>query len=207
MSRYNIRFAFSSTIVILFFVSFLFLMVGCATVPKESVELSYAIGQDLEELHKSYKLLIERYFESLRREVNQKIDTVFIPAYINEYVKTGNLIQHAQAQRADLVEAWARLAVKEVDQERRTRLSPINEAEKNLLEIVNESFGRAIRANATITAHLNSIREVTEVQDEVLKALKIKDLRDKINDALAKASETAADISKIIDKAASERKK
>lgn len=206
MSLHKIRFTNLITFIPIIVVLLLFSCLGCASVPKESVELSYIIGHDLEELHKSYKLLIRRYFDSLRREVNQSIDEVFIPAYINEYVKTGKLVQHSQNKRADLVEAWARIAVETIGNERRIRLDPINKAEKVLLESVDDAFDRTIRANATITAHLNSIREVKEVQNEFLELLTLKNLRDKINDTLDKASETVGEINKDIDKAASELK-
>ena len=182
------------------------LLIGCPTVPKESVELSYTIGNDLEQIHQSYKLLIQRYFDSLRREINRAIDQVFIPAYINDFVKTGGLIQAAQTQRSDLVEFWARTAVETLDKERRDRLAPINEAERDLLKSVNEAFDRAVRANATITAHLNSIRKVKEVQDEVLESLKLKDLRDQVNNALAEASNKAESITKQINDATEELK-
>jgi len=175
---------------------------GCASVPKESVELSYTLGSDLESLHQSYKTLIARYFESLRREVNSAIDRVFIPAYINDFVKTGKLVENAKAERSDLVEAWARIAVETIDKERATRIAPIDKAEKDLLVSVNDAFDKAVRANATITAHLNSIRKVKEVQDEILESLELKDVRDKINDALADASKKVKEITGDIDKVA-----
>ena len=175
---------------------------GCASVPKESVELSYTLGNDLESLHQSYQALIERYFESLRREVNGAIDRVFIPAYINDFVKTGMLVENAKADRPDLVEAWARIAVETIDNERTLRLAPIDMAEKDLLVGVNDAFDKAVRANATVTAHLNSIRKVKEVQDDVIESFKLKDLRDKINTALADASRQAKESTGAIEKAA-----
>lgn len=175
------------------------LLSSCASVPKESVELSYTIGKDLESLHQSYKMVITRYFDSLRREVNNSIDRVFIPAYINDFVKTGGLIDHAKSERADLVEAWARIAVETIDKERTKYMVEINKAEKDLLVSVDDAFDRAVRANATVTAHLNSIRKVDEVQDEVLESLELGDLREKINTALADASEKAKKITEGIE--------
>jgi hypothetical protein len=197
----------SCYIINLFAAIIILIIGGCATVPKESVELSYTIGNDLEILNQSYKLIITRYFDSLRREVNRSIDQVFIPAYINDYVETGQLFQHAQNKRADLVEAWARIAVETIDKERTVRLAPINEAEEELLRSIDDAFNKAIRANATITAHLNSIRQVKEVQDEILESLKLKDVRDKINDALVKASEKAKEITNEINEVSSELKR
>jgi hypothetical protein len=66
---------------------------------------------------------------------------------------------------------------------------------------VDEAFARLVRANAIITAHLNSLRKVQEVQDEALQRLKLKDMRDKINQHLISASESAADAIKKIQKA------
>ena len=171
--------------------------------PKESVELSYIIGDDIQALHHSYNALIRRYFDSLRRQINQTIDHVYIPAYINDFVKTGQLVEHAKNQRADLVESWARIAVETIDKERLARLTQINEAEMTLTEDVNEAFNKVISANAIVTSHLNSIHELKGAQDEILESLELKDLRDDINDALAAASKTAKDMTDKINKAAS----
>lgn len=174
-------------------------IVGCATVPRESVDLSYTLGQDLETLHQSYRELITRYFEALRAQVNDAIDQVFVPAYINGFVTSGKLIQHAQNQRADLVEAWARIAVKRIDRERRERLQPLYDTERELLTSVNEAFDKVVRANATITAQLNSVVKTQQTQDEMLESIKLKGLREKINgvlaDASAKTSKITNDIS------------
>ena len=43
-----------------------FVATSCATVPKESVELSYLIGQDLTKLQHSYDLLIQERFADYR---------------------------------------------------------------------------------------------------------------------------------------------
>lgn len=174
-------------------------IVGCATVPRESVDLSYTVGQDIESLHQSYRELINRYFEALRGQVNDAIDQVFVPAYINSFVTSGKLIQHAQNQRADLVEAWARIAVKRIDRERRERLQPLYDTERELLTSVNEAFDKVVRANATITAQLSSVVKTQHAQDEMLESVKLKGLREKINgalvDASAKTSKITNDIS------------
>ncbi|MFZ5619553.1 MAG: hypothetical protein ACOY5W_00840 [Pseudomonadota bacterium] len=208
MNRAHTPRAVSSGILVLLFLtlSTSTLLIGCASVPKETVELSYLVGKDMEALHQSYKSIIKDYFDGLRGEVNRAVDNVYIPAYINQFVTRGQLIQHAQNQRADLVEAWARIAVETIDKERQARLAPINAAEQELLASVNDSFDKVIRANAIITAHLNSIRKVKEVQDEALEVLDLKVVRDDINTALAKASEKAKDVIDKINKASEKLK-
>jgi len=164
---------------------------GCANVPRESVDLSYTLGQDIEALHQSHRDLIARYFDALRAQVNDAVDRVFIPAYINGFVESGKLAQHVRNQRADLIEAWARIAVNRIDKERRARLKPIVDAERELQQMVDAAFDRAIRANAAITAHLNSVVKTQRAQDDILESVGLQGLREKIHGALADASQKA----------------
>lgn len=194
-ARFGVRFSFSLLITVLLFLG------GCATVPRESVDLSYTLGQDLESLNQSYRELITRYFETLRARVNDAIDQIFVPAYINGFVTSGKLVQHAQNQRTDLVEAWARIAVKRIDRERRERLQPLYDAERELLTSVNEAFDKVVRANATITAQLSSVVKTQQAQDEMLESVKLKDFREKIYSALADASTKAGKITNDIGSA------
>lgn len=180
---------------------FLVLAGGCASVPRQSVDLSYTLGQDIEALHQSHRDLIKRYFEALRTQVNDAIDRVYISAYINSFVVSGRLVQHAQNQRADLVEHWARLAVRTIDRERTARLQPLYDAERELLASMDDAFGRAVRANAAITAHLSSVVKTQQAQDDLLASMRLGDLRQEIHHALAAASEKASRITEEIGSA------
>lgn len=168
---------------------------GCATVPKEVVQLSYTIGQDIDAVHSSYRELVRKHFEGLRTQTTTFLETRWMPAYLSDFIKTGDLV--AMAKDPDPVNAyegvstWVEVAIGEIEKKKRELLIPIDQDEKALLASVDESFARLIRANATITAHLNSIRTVQEVQDEALRSLKLADLRDEINKRLVEASEKA----------------
>ena len=182
--------------------SVLLLCGGCASVPKESVELSHTVGQDLEVLHTSYRTLIREYFTSLRREVNGAIDRVFVPAFVNDFVESGGLVGAVEKKRPDLIELWARMAVENIDDERRQRLAPLDAAELELLRAVDESFARVTTANSTITAYLHSTYQVDQVHQEVLESMNLKELRDRINSALVQASDRAKSATDDIEKAA-----
>lgn len=184
-----------------------FSLSGCATVPKASVDLSNALGSDIDALHSSYTLLIKRYYSRLRTDVTASFNQTFVPAYINSFVKKGKLMQNASNGRADLVEAWARIAVSRIDKERTHYLSPIEKSEKNLLASVDAAFAQASRANAAITAQLSSIRSVNKTQEDVLKTFKLEGTREKINAALAKASREANTLTAKIDEAANKLKR
>jgi hypothetical protein len=180
---------------IIFLMAFSMFFYGCATIPKETVELSYAIGQDLDAVHASYTNLIHKHFDNLRNQTNDFLDKKWTPTYLNKFIKKGNLISLAQdpdpVKAFDGVSTWAEIAIKAIENKKKELISPINDDEQNILKSVDDAFARIMRANAAITAQLNSIRKVQEVQDDALKALNIKDLRDQINSQLISASNKA----------------
>lgn len=167
---------------------------GCATVPKEAVQLSYVVGEDIQQIYGSYRSLVKQSFENIRQRGLTVIDKVFLPAYIQEFVTSGRLVEAAQApNRLERVEFWARLAVDRIDQERKNFLEPINAQEDSLLVVIDDAFGRMIRANAVVTAHLNSVTKVQDMQDTMLEAMQVRGIRDKITGAITRASDLAGE--------------
>ena len=90
------------------------------------------------------------------------------------------------------VRQWAQSAIGQIDKKKAELLDPLNAKETELTASIDDAFGQLNRGNATITAHLNSLRKVQEVQDEALAAVHLKDLRDKIDDSLVQVSDEAA---------------
>jgi hypothetical protein len=177
------------------FLLFLLGAVGCATVPKETVELSYALGQDIDAIHASYRNLIHKHFDNLRSETDVFITNQWKPNYLSRFIKKGNLgllaSNQDSVQAFEGVNAWVDIAIEAIENKRKELITPINKDEEAILSAVDDAFARIRRANETITAHLNSIRKVQEVQDNALKALNVKELRDQINDQLIKTSNNA----------------
>lgn len=169
---------------------------GCASVPKEAVELSHAVGQDIAAIHVSYVELIRTHFDGLRRQTVEFVDNVWTPTFLEDFIKRGQLVESAKAADPKLVlegvQDWAEAAVARIEQRKATLLKPIDDDERALLAAVDEAFAKLLRANAALSAHLSSLRDVQEVQDEALKALHVKELRDKVNAGLVSASDRAS---------------
>lgn len=178
---------------------------GCASVPKEVVELSYMVGHDLNAVHLSYRQLIHTHFDGLRKQATDFLDNKWTPTYIKKFIKNGKLVKRATNSDPNMVllgvRLWAEVAVDEIEKKKKELIDPIDKNEKELLESIDEAFAQLISANAFVTAHLNSIRKVKEVQDEALQALKVKDLRDKINNGLMFASDEASEAIEKVEKA------
>jgi hypothetical protein len=191
----------------------LLLFVGCATIPKEVVELSYRTGEDMAALHESYSMLIQNYYEKMRDERIDYLDNVWYPKFQQNWMKKGNLIGIAKGEviwsveenrliptppNADSKETlstlsdWVNYALYAYEVKEESLLKPLEEAEEKIQMEVNRAFEQVMRANATVTAHLNSIRKVKQVQDQALEVMNIRDIRNNINDALIQASDTAA---------------
>ncbi len=181
------------------------LFMGCATVPKEVVELSYTVGDDIEAIQSSYKLLVQTYFDGLRTQTLNFLNEKWRPEYLRRYIKEGKLIENVSNNDPDkvliAVEVWTDIAIETIENKKDSLITPIDNDENNLMIIIDEAFANIIRSNAVITAHLNSIREVKELQDETLSALGVKDLRDKINNALIEASNKSKEMLNELKKA------
>ena len=194
----------------LFLISLLIGIFGCASVPKEVVELSYRTGEDLTALHESYDKLISMFFEKLRAERTAYLNDTWYPRFLENWMERGQLVSVAKGEviwsdeqeklipippNTDPKEAfrtlrdWVDYALYAYDVKEEALLKPLNEQELALRRDVQMAFLRIMRANAVITAHLNSIRKVKEVQNEALEALYIKDLRSRINNALINISD------------------
>lgn len=187
-------------------------LAGCASTPKEVVELSYTMGSDLAAVHKSYRDLVHDHFERFRAERIDYLNNTWKPAFIQDWTQKGRLVDIATGktvwsrttkqfvdptsgkeaeQRLDSVQLWASNAIAQIQKKQKQLLDPLDKDEADMLRMVDDAFMRLDRANAAITAHLNSLRKVQEVQNEALSALKLKDLGDKINQALIDSSERA----------------
>lgn len=190
----------------------LFLIAGCATVPKDVVRLSYQLGEDIQSLQLSYDQLIHQYYTMLRNERRTYLDNEWYPRFLENWRETGELLAIAKGEKIWSVEQqqliptpsnasdqetlktlqdWLDYALYAYEVKEDTLMASLDEDEAQLRLDVNSAFQQIVRANAAVTAHLNSIREVKEVQDAGMEALGIRELRDKINSTLISASQKA----------------
>lgn len=167
-------------------------LLSCASIPPEVVELSYVIGTDVEALQDSYRTLVRIHFDGLRQHASTFIDTRWQQTYLKNFIVDGGLVALAtdndESEVLRGVGLWTRIAIEEIESKRRELIDPIDRTEKEVIIEIDRAFGQVIRANAVVTAHLNSLREVQEVQDDILNLVDAKDLRDSITSALIDAS-------------------
>jgi hypothetical protein len=122
-----------------FVVTFAFLS-GCATVPKEVVELSYTMGQDLSAVHSSYRKLVCTHFAGLRAQTNSFLENRWIPTFLEDFIQRGGLVQSAKGADAKLVleevHDWAEVALETIEEKKKELINPINSDEEALLRLL-----------------------------------------------------------------------
>jgi hypothetical protein len=80
--------------------------------------------------------------------------------------------------------SWANTAIDIIDEKRKKLINPLEDQRKELLAIVEEGFERLLRGNMAITAYLNSIRKIKEVQNKTFDVLKLGELQKEIDKRL-----------------------
>lgn len=208
---------------------FALVMTACtATVPKEVVELSYQMEKDLVQLQSTYIVLVKQHVALLKKQREDYLNNEWAPRLIESWITDGQLIEMANGdviydedsdefravtdlnrqQQLRGIVLWANVAVEEIEAKRKELITPLEESEKKLIADINSSFSLIILGNQTISAHLNSIREVQNVQNELLKRAEWDGLRSSVSQKLSDLSTEANDGLKEIrklDKQASEQ--
>ena len=178
---------------------------GCATLPNEAITLSQTVGNDIAQLHAGYRASVRSSFENMRKAGLAVIDYRWTPIYLSDFSRESGLVQLAQLAPPDNMEAldyWVRTAIRRIDERRQQFLEPLNQREQILLAQIDEAFSRTINANATVTGLIKSAVRVRNVQDEVLEAAGVLDLRNTINEGIIEASDFVAEVTKDIEDAA-----
>lgn len=93
---------------------------GCVSVPKESVELSEITGKQTAELQKSHIRFVQLYYGRLRDDVNDFINTKWIPNFLSKIVENeefradlDNAYITSNIQPEDLTIKWKGKSIKE----------------------------------------------------------------------------------------------
>lgn len=191
------------------------LVVSCAQVPKESVELSTTVGRDIAAAHESHRKLAQTLFARIKRDVNRFVDDVYAPHQIQVVLEgqrerkaagnRNNLFSildiaserpgdaRAQKDVLDFMQAVVELVRADIEDYREKRLGPVQKQEEEVLLAIDRLYVQMARGNAEVTAHLASIVKVHEAQDELLRKANLDGLREKVGTALGATSEKVAE--------------
>ncbi|MCL1036199.1 hypothetical protein L2750_03380 [Shewanella submarina] len=189
-----------------------FMLLGCAQIPKEAVELSATVGRDMVEMKKAHVSLINIYYQGLIDNTNKFIDEVYLPYQIQqtlshdliklELMNSIEMAGKSDSSKEERVEAFEKLKLfhllisEEVEKYRREKIVSIEEQRARVLSDVGESYERIHYANSIVTGHLASVVKVHDAQNELLSDVGLSDLRVNVGENLTSLSLEISELTK-----------
>ncbi len=178
---------------------------ACATVPKETIELSNTVGRDLEEVHRSHRALAALLFDIMEKDITEFINEIYAPAYIKKFAveyKLDDMVKGIVATAPNnLLPVLVRFVEKSnesIEKKRAELLNPIKAQRNQVINDIDASYRQLQAAQALIAGHLASIRKVYDAQNEVLKSVGLEGMREKLAE---NTEEVSNRISNLIEEA------
>lgn len=202
---------------ILLLITISVLSASCASVPKESVELSATVGRDVVVAYDAHKALAVILFARMKKDVNTFVDDTYAPYQIGKLLEsdfadansgefqsmTGSLIDAAknsddfekQKQALEFTKDFISVVYEEIEDYRKILLAPIEKQEMEVMRAIDRSYNQIIYANSIVTGHLASVRKVHDAQEDILNKFGVENLR---ADTAQKLSEYSVGVDKIL---------
>jgi hypothetical protein len=141
------------------FVGLLLILVGCASVPKESVKLSQEVGKGIASYHEAYINLLNEYFSQKRIVINNFILNKYLPKYM-ENLK--NELKAAGEDPEKLHPFMVRDIVKDISEKRDSMHEELEKTRIAIIDAVSRDYLLLTSANSTVTGLLQSAVDVDE---------------------------------------------
>lgn len=176
---------------------------GCASAPKESVELSKEVGKGIAESQRSYTSLLNTYFASKKQRVDQWIED----EYLTEYLSNIQAALKKAGQPTTLSPQQLRDVLRDVIAERDQKHTDLENTRLLLLTKSNEHYTLLSQGNAGVTGLLQSMVDVKEATSTTMQTIKaasgvkldLEEIEKKFNDYLKKAGAASSKATNLYD--------
>ncbi len=149
---------------------------GCASIPKESPELSQEIGRRVAAMQEAHLNLIDKYFELKRNEINDLFEEEWIPAYAESFFAQPQVSNYwdklvAGNDREERLRFLTQLGPRMLEDIRSRRaefMAPLNELETQVKDSLRGEYRQILSANNTLTSFLANSSKVAENRERYL---------------------------------------
>lgn len=178
--------------------------VGCASVPRQAVDLSVTVGRDLDAVHRAHIALLDSYFDRMEGDVNAFVDAEYRAYSVERNMADFKLLEKIRDPSAagegldalDVMEVFVEEIIADVEGFRASLLTPLGAQRAQVRTAVEDAYRRIQDAQAIVTAHLASVRRVHDLQDEMLSQASVAGLREKFVEATARGADSIAKLTK-----------
>ncbi len=148
---------------------------GCATVPKATVEMSVLLEQQIESLKEGNRLLINSVFDAKEQNMIDYLDNALFPTYLtelfaNEQIQLiwNEMVESNEVNDRIEVMTWLNTNIQEVYRvQKDSLLAPIATERDAILTAFDNEYSKALQMNSSITRNISSINELNEVYSEL----------------------------------------
>ncbi|MFN2369805.1 MAG: hypothetical protein ABR506_01480 [Candidatus Krumholzibacteriia bacterium] len=186
----------------------LLLAAGCASAPRESIELSATVGRDLVTVHAANRALADVHFRYLLADVDAFVDEVYRPYVIERSAIDLDLVGEFEAALAgthdleldalDVLVIYSEEVTARIGTFRTELRAPLEARRDSVLAAIDHAFRQLQTANAVVTGHLASIVKVHDAQADLLRDADLADYRRTVAHGLA---DLADDLARILAEA------
>ena len=186
------------------------LLSACASVPRESADLSIELGKRISAIKKAHVALVDKYFDEKRSRVDEFIEELWVPEFAATFFANQQIADmwHGIVQSGDTADRLAFIVTlgpklqTRINAKRKELVKPLDETEKKIIQQLNDSYSQARSINNSITSFLVSAVEVGESRNRYLemiggsdeKMVAALDQVDAAVDTLLSTAEQVADI-------------
>ncbi len=161
------------------------LLVGCVTTPRETVQLSLLIGEQLDNVEKQHIEIVNSYFDRIVQDIDELYDEK-IEIYKGNFATSLD----DTAKIEDIIT----VAVEEIDgihKQKSTFIAGIEKQRKVYLNQVISNYEIMRRSNTTLTTFLESAYNVQNSRDEIVQNLGLETVNSNIQMLISTINETS----------------
>ncbi len=154
----------------------LLIMGGCASIPKESPELSQEIGKRVVEMRTAHINLVHSYFDLKRERVNELFEEEWIPAYAESFFSQDKVSDYweklvSEDDKEERVRFLVQVGPRMLDRIRAKRaeyMEPLDRLESQIIDSLQHEYRQILSANNSLTSFLASSSKVAENRERYM---------------------------------------
>lgn len=140
------------------------LLGGCASIPKESVQLSQEVGKGISSYHEAYINLLNSFFAQKRARIDDVVLNKYLPQYMDN-IKTEMIAAGEDPEK--LYPFMVRDIVKDVSNKSNEMHEELEKTRIALVDVITQDYLVLSQSNSTITGILQSAVDVKEAASSI----------------------------------------
>lgn len=161
----------------------LFGLSACATIPKESADLSIELGKRISAIEIAHMALVDKYFNEKRSRVDAFVEKEWVPEFAaqffanqqianmwNQIVSSGNT-----ADRLEFIITLGPKLQAKINTKRLELIKPLDDAERMIIQQLRGNYDQARAINNSVTSFLVSAVKVAENRNRYMEMVGVKD--------------------------------